>query len=140
MNRTLSRQNGTERLFARPRSACVQEPRVFTIGSRPKRSCVGERDEDPNIGLRAKDLDRGRVFYERQGEGLGAYFLDSLFAEIDSLVLYAGIHRKVFGFHRLLAHRFPYGVYYRLEEQSVIVVWRVLDLRQSPAAIGEALQ
>jgi hypothetical protein len=56
------------------------------------------------------DLDRGRQFYERQGEGLGAYFLDSLFAEIESLLWYAGIHRKVFGFHRLIARRFPYGV------------------------------
>jgi plasmid stabilization system protein ParE len=87
-----------------------------------------------------EDLDRGRVFYERQGEGLGAYFLDSLFAEIDSLVLYAGIHRKVFGFHRLLAHRFPYGIYYRRENDGVIVIWRVLDLRQSPAAIRAVLQ
>jgi hypothetical protein len=25
------------------------------------------------------DLDRARRFYERQGEGLGFYFLDSLF-------------------------------------------------------------
>lgn len=87
-----------------------------------------------------EDLDRGRLFYERQGEGLGAYFLDSLFAEIDSLVLYAGIHRKVFGFHRLLARRFPYGVYYRLEEGGVVVVWRVLDLRRSPSAIRKALK
>jgi plasmid stabilization system protein ParE len=86
------------------------------------------------------DLDHGRVFYEKQGEGLGAYFLDSLFAEIDSLVLYAGIHREVFGFHRLLAHRFPYGVYYRIESEGLIVVWRVLDLRQSPAAIRGALR
>jgi hypothetical protein len=30
-----------------------------------------------------EDLDRGTLFYERQGEGLGAYFLDSLFGEID---------------------------------------------------------
>jgi hypothetical protein len=37
-----------------------------------------------------EDLDRGRIFYERQGEGLGAYFLDSLFAEIDSLVYMRG--------------------------------------------------
>lgn len=86
-----------------------------------------------------EDLDRGRLFYERQGEGLGVYFLDSLFAEIDSLVLYAGIHRKVFGFHRLITRRFPYGVYYRLEEDSVVVVWRVLDLRRSPSRIRRAL-
>jgi plasmid stabilization system protein ParE len=82
-----------------------------------------------------EDLDRGRLFYERQGEGLGAYFLDSLFSEIDSLILYAGIHRKVFGYHRLIARRFPYGVYYRLENDEVVVVWRVLDLRRSPARI-----
>jgi len=86
-----------------------------------------------------EDLDRGREFYERQGEGLGVYFLDSLFAEIDSLVLYAGIHRQVFGFHRLIARRFPYGVYYRLEGDDVVVVWRVLDLRRSPARIRKDL-
>jgi hypothetical protein len=41
-----------------------------------------------------EDLDRGRNFYERPGEGLGVYFLDSLLSEIDSLVLFGGIHRK----------------------------------------------
>jgi plasmid stabilization system protein ParE len=86
------------------------------------------------------DLDRGRQFYERQGEGLGAYFLDSLFAEIESLLLYAGIHRKVFGFHRLIARRFPYGVYYRVEDGGLVVVWRVLDLRYSPAVVRKALE
>ena len=52
-----------------------------------------------------KDLTEGREFYERQGEALGAYFLDSLFSDIDSLALYAGIHRKVLGFHRQLSKR-----------------------------------
>ena len=69
-----------------------------------------------------EDLNQGRRFYDRQGEGLGAYFLDSQFSEIDSLVLFAGIHRKVFGFHRLLARRFPYAVYYRIESVDVVVV------------------
>jgi len=87
-----------------------------------------------------EDLDRGRRFYERQGEGLGAYFLDSLLSEIDSLVLFAGIHRKVFGFHRLLAKRFPYAVYYRVEEKRIAVVWRVLDLRQAPSKLRQALE
>ena len=87
-----------------------------------------------------EDLNCGRQFYERQGEGLGAYFLDSLFAEIESLIWYAGIHRKVFGFHRLIARRFPYGVYYRVEDAGVAVVWRVLDLRRSPGAVRKALE
>ena len=36
------------------------------------------------------DLAEARDFYEQQGEGLGDYFFDSLFSDIDSLVLYAG--------------------------------------------------
>jgi plasmid stabilization system protein ParE len=87
-----------------------------------------------------EDLDRGRRFYERQGVGLGEYFLDSLFSEIDSLLLFGGIHRKVYGYHRLIAKRFPYAVYYRTEEDRMVVVWRVLDLRQSPLSIRKALR
>ena len=48
------------------------------------------------------DLVAGRKFYERQGEGLGEYFFDSLFSDIDSLLLYGGIHQKVYGYQRLL--------------------------------------
>jgi len=40
------------------------------------------------------DLSEGRSFYEKQGEGLGEYFFDSLFSDIDSLTLYGGIHLK----------------------------------------------
>jgi plasmid stabilization system protein ParE len=87
-----------------------------------------------------EDLDRGRKFYERQGEGLGVYFLDSLLSEIDSLVLFGGIHRKVFGYHRLLAKRFPYAIYYKVEGERVAIVWRVLDLRQAPSKIRRALE
>jgi plasmid stabilization system protein ParE len=41
-----------------------------------------------------RDLREGSDFYERQNPALGDYFLDSLFSDIDSLMLYAGIHRK----------------------------------------------
>ena len=86
-----------------------------------------------------EDLERARRFYERQGEGLGAYFTDSLFSEIDSLVLFGGIHQKVFGYHRLIAKRFPYAVYYKVQDQRIAVVWRVLDLRRSPLRLRTAL-
>ena len=85
------------------------------------------------------DLADGRDFYERQGAGVGEYFLDSLFSDIDSLALYAGIHRKVFGFHRLLSKRFPYAVYYHFDGRNTIV-YRVLDLRQDPRKIRAALK
>jgi plasmid stabilization system protein ParE len=87
-----------------------------------------------------KDLADGRDFYERQGEGLGRYFLRSVFSDIDSLALYAGIHRKVSGFHRLLSRHFPYAIYYQLESSDMIVVYRVLDCRQNPRKIRTALK
>ncbi|MEK7677026.1 MAG: type II toxin-antitoxin system RelE/ParE family toxin [Verrucomicrobiota bacterium] len=84
------------------------------------------------------DLAAGRRFYDRQEEGVGDYFFDSLFSEIDSLVLYAGLHPIRFGFHRLLAKRFPYAVYYRVIAGEA-VVFRVLDCRRDPRWIRNAL-
>jgi hypothetical protein len=60
------------------------------------------------------DLAAGREFYDRQGEGVGAYFFNSLFSEIDSLSIFGGIHRKSEGLHRMLARRFPYALYYKM--------------------------
>jgi plasmid stabilization system protein ParE len=85
------------------------------------------------------DLHAGRLFYEEQAEGVGAYFFDSLFSDIDSLALYAGIHPRVCGYHRMLSKRFPYAVYYAVEGNTAIV-WRVLDLRQDPDRIRRALR
>ena len=85
-----------------------------------------------------EDLAAGRQFYDRQQKGVGDYFFDSLFTEIDSLVLYAGIHRIQFGYHRLLARRFPFAVYYRVVGDEA-VVHRVLDCRRDPMLIRRAL-
>jgi plasmid stabilization system protein ParE len=85
------------------------------------------------------DLAEGIAFYEHQGQSLGAYFLESLFSDIDSLKLYAGVHRKVFGYHRLLSQRFPYAIYYSVEAE-VIYVRAVLDCRCDPAWIRTRLK
>ena len=84
------------------------------------------------------DLDLGRQFYESQGEGLGDYFLDSLFSDIDSLSIYAGIHSQYFGYYRLLSLRFPYSIYYKIEDGRVIV-YRVLDQRNHPSKLRKRL-
>ena len=47
-----------------------------------------------------EDLAAGSDFYEKQEAEAGVYFLESLFSDIESLKLYAGIHRKVFGYGR----------------------------------------
>jgi hypothetical protein len=79
-----------------------------------------------------RDLVEGYRFYEGQGEGLGDYFLDSLFSDIDSLQFYAGIHPVYFGYNRLLSKRFPFAVYYRIENEMVRV-YAVLDCRREPS-------
>lgn len=84
------------------------------------------------------DLQDGRRFYDRQEPGVGEYFAAALAADIDSLILFAGIHPIEFGFHRALSKRFPFGVYY-LIENSVIRVYAVLDLRRDPASIRRRL-
>ena len=86
------------------------------------------------------DLSEGRSFYEKQGDGLGEYFFDSLFSDIDSLTLYGGIHPIVYGYQRMLSKRFPYAIYYKLKGKSAVVVWRVLDLRRDPARIEQSLK
>ena len=86
-----------------------------------------------------EDLLDGFRFYEMQDTGLGDYFLDSLFSDIDSLCLYAGIHSVHFGYHRLLSRRFPFAVYYRVEGETANV-WAVLDCRQDPAKIEARLK
>jgi plasmid stabilization system protein ParE len=85
-----------------------------------------------------QDLVDGARFYEAQDSGLGQYFLDSLFSDIDSLQLYAGIHPVQCGYHRLLSRRFPYAVYYRVAG-SVARVWAILDCRRDPQKIAKRL-
>ena len=85
------------------------------------------------------DLYAGGLFYEIHGTEAGEYFFNSLFSDIDSLALHGGIHPKVFEYHRLLSKRFPYAVYYT-KEDDLIVVWRVLDLRQDPKLIRKELK
>ncbi len=85
------------------------------------------------------DLSEGFAFYEKQQPGLGAYFLDSLFADIDSLALYGGIHRHVHGHHRLLGRIFPFAVYYDINADTADVK-AVLDCRRNPKWIQRQLK
>lgn len=84
------------------------------------------------------DLIDGFRFYDSQSVGLGHHFLGSLFADIDSLEGHVGIHPVHWGYHRFLAKRFPYAVYYRVTG-NVICVSAVLDCRRNPSWIRERL-
>ena len=85
-----------------------------------------------------QDLVDGFAFYERQSKGLGDYFLDSIFSDVESLYLYAGIHALHFGYHRLLAKRFPFAIYYRIQNE-VVRVYAILDCRRDPVWLRSRL-
>jgi len=86
-----------------------------------------------------QDLLAGFAFYEKHREGVGSYFLDSLYADIDSLALYGGVHPKPDGhLHRALARRFPFALYYDRQGDEIILV-AVLDCRRNPASIAKRI-
>lgn len=64
----------------------------------------------------ADDLNDGKTFYDQREAGVGDYFWDSLLADLESLIIYAGIHNKEHGLYRMLAKRFPYAVYYEIAD------------------------
>ena len=80
------------------------------------------------------DLIAGFRFYERQAQGLGSYFRESLLDDVDSLATQGGIHAKVFGYHRSLSKRFPFAIYYRVEA-DVVRIRAILDCRRNPSWI-----
>jgi len=59
--------------------------------------------------------------------------------DLNSLVLFAGVHPIYFGFHRMLSKRFPFGIYYEVED-DVVYVYAILDLRRDPLWIQKRLR
>lgn len=95
-----------------------------------------------NVEVRSEaqqDIAEGVAFYDRQGLGAGDYFYQRIFQDIESLALTAGIYETHFGFHRKIASRHPFLIYYRLIPMGVEVV-AVLDGRSRPAHIDELLR
>ncbi len=86
-----------------------------------------------------EDLIQGFRFYENQESGLGAYFLDCLFSDIDSLLVYAGVHTVTNTYHRCLSKRFPFAIYYSLDKE-VVRVHAVLDCRRNPSWVRKRLR
>lgn len=85
------------------------------------------------------DLIKGFRFYEGREAGLGAYFLDCLFSDIDSLLVYGGIHQVIYGHRRCLSKRFPFAIYYSVEA-NIVHVHAVLDCRRNPLWIRRRLK
>jgi len=86
-----------------------------------------------------EDLRLGIQFYNRQEQGLGSYFYDSLISDIESLRIYVGIHPQIKNYYRALSKRFPYSIYYKIDD-NMIKVYAVLDDRSNPEMIESRLE
>jgi hypothetical protein len=87
----------------------------------------------------ANDLNDGKIFYDQKELGVGDYFWNSLFADIESLIIYAGIHNRKYGLYRMLAKRFPYAIYYEIADKIACVI-AVLPMRRDPERIKKNLE
>ncbi len=70
-------------------------------------------------------------FYEEREAGVGDYFIESVLADIDTLVIYASIHTVYLGKHRMIASKFPVSIFYLIESDE-IQIHAILDNRRSP--------
>lgn len=87
----------------------------------------------------AEDVKCGLLFYDRIEPGVGEYFKQSILADLERLSFLHGIHSKHFGLFRMIAGRFPFGIYYRDTDQATEVI-AILDLRRDPVWIRAELE
>jgi toxin ParE1/3/4 len=81
-----------------------------------------------------RDLERAARYYEKQLPGLGRDFV----AEIDRLLEWIAenpllcqvVHREV---RRAITHRFPYGLFYKTEQNTIVVI-AIVHLHRNPSS------
>lgn len=70
-----------------------------------------------------EDLADAAGWYEEQRQGLGHEFLDEILTMLsriaDTPLIYPSVHRNT---RRAIIHRFPFGIYYRVEDTNIVVV------------------
>lgn len=79
------------------------------------------------------DIRKAARWYESQRAGLGRAFVQQIDALLDRVRLnpmqYQVVHREV---RRAIPRRFPYGVFYRIDGEDVLV-FAVVDLHRDPS-------
>ncbi len=79
-----------------------------------------------------EDLEEASAWYERQREGLGKEFLAAVGDALEKIVRHPDfgmlVHRRL---RRANVRRFPYGVFYIVEPDRIVIVG-VLHGRRSP--------
>ncbi|MGH8190874.1 MAG: type II toxin-antitoxin system RelE/ParE family toxin [Rhodanobacteraceae bacterium] len=70
-----------------------------------------------------RDIEDAAAWDEQQHQGLGRAFVDNLREALQAIVdqpgVYPLVHRRT---RRALAHRFPFGIHYRVEAEKIVVI------------------
>ncbi|OYW31193.1 MAG: hypothetical protein B7Z47_01805 [Chthoniobacter sp. 12-60-6] len=85
-----------------------------------------------------KDLQDSYDFYEKQEKGLGSYFRRCIEQDLQGLRNTGGIHRQMRGYHHVKSKIFNSIFYYRIEQQTVVVM-AILDGRIDPTTRDRVL-
>ena len=69
------------------------------------------------------DIEAAAAWYDRQRRGLGEEFLDEVLNVCKTISehprLYPVVHRHT---RRAIIRRFPFGIYFRIEETGIVVI------------------
>lgn len=69
------------------------------------------------------DIEQASTWYERQRPGLGDNFLEQVLDALDRIAenpeTYPVVHRQT---RRAVLRRFPFGVFYRVEVDAIVVI------------------
>jgi toxin ParE1/3/4 len=86
------------------------------------------------------DVITGYVWYEEKLQGLGDDFLRVFYASAHEIQSNPLLYPKVYGeFRRRLIRRFPYAIYFTMQNYQIIV-FGVFHCARHPQAIRVALQ
>ena len=87
-----------------------------------------------------EDTLAGYFWYEDKAKGLGEEFLRTFYACVNEIprnpLLYSKVHNE---FRRLLLRRFPYAIYFRIEDKKIIV-FGLIHCARNPHMIKTELQ
>lgn len=78
------------------------------------------------------DIEEAAFWYEKQAESLGEDFLEEILAICAMISSNPNIYQPVYkNVRRAVIHRFPFGIFYYIEE-DIIVVFAVMHASRHP--------
>ena len=86
-----------------------------------------------------KDVLSAYFWYEEQSNGLGGVFLSDIYSKLNLQRFSPYMYQEIFlDVRRVLSKRFPYAIYYRIQE-DFIVIYGVFHTRKDPTEIKRSI-